>query len=143
MFGHKKTSPAQIETLIAAGTRIEGNLIVSGGVHLAGHVKGNVSTAPDGTAFLSIAPQGVVEGVVDVARVIVHGEVRGDIRARDRVELGAGARVSGDVTYGIIELAAGATIEGRLYSIGTSEASKIALAAPMPLQAVVIADGNG
>jgi len=44
----------------------------------------------------------------------VHGEVRGDIRAKDKVELGAGARVSGNVSYGVIEMAAGAVIQGRL-----------------------------
>jgi cytoskeletal protein CcmA (bactofilin family) len=137
MFGRKKNPGARIDTLIAAGTRIEGNLIVSGGVHLAGYVKGNVTTAPDATAFLSIAPQGVVEGVVEVARVIVDGEVRGDIRASERVELGATARVSGDVAYGIIELAAGATIQGRLFSIGNAgEPKKITLASPAPLRPV-------
>lgn len=137
MFGRKKNPGARIDTLIAAGTRIEGNLIVAGGVHLAGYVKGNVTTAADATAFLSIAPQGVVEGVVEVARVVVDGEVRGDIRASERVELGATARVSGDVAYGIIELAAGATIQGRLFSIGTAaEPKKITLASPAPLRPV-------
>jgi len=63
---------------------------------------------------LSIAPQGIVEGNVEVPRVIVNGEVRGDIRARDRVELGPTARVSGNVSYGVIEMAAGAVIQGRL-----------------------------
>jgi cytoskeletal protein CcmA (bactofilin family) len=115
MFGRKKQPPtAKIETLIGPGTRIEGNLIVTGGVHLEGYVKGNVTTGPDGTAVLSIGPQGVVEGIVEVPRVVVHGEVRGDIRAKEKVELGAGARVSGNVSYGIIEMAAGAVIQGRL-----------------------------
>jgi cytoskeletal protein CcmA (bactofilin family) len=115
MFGRKKQPPtAKIETLIGPGARIEGNLIVSGGVHLEGYVKGNVTTGPDGAAVLSIGPQGIVEGIVEVPRVVVHGEVRGDIRAKDKVELGAGARVSGNVSYGVIEMAAGAVIQGRL-----------------------------
>jgi cytoskeletal protein CcmA (bactofilin family) len=115
MFGRKKQPPtAKIETLIGPGTRIEGNLIVTGGVHLEGYVQGNVMTGPEGTAVLSIGSQGVVEGIVDVPRVVVHGEVRGDIRARDKVELGAGARISGNVSYGLIEMAAGAVIQGRL-----------------------------
>ncbi len=115
MFGRKKpAATTKIETLIGAGTRIDGNLIVTGGVHLEGFIKGNVLTAPEGSAVLSIGPQGVVEGVVEVPRVIVHGEVRGDIRAREKVDLGAGARVSGNVAYGVIEMAAGAQIQGRL-----------------------------
>jgi cytoskeletal protein CcmA (bactofilin family) len=115
MFGRKKKpETTKIETLIGAGTRIEGNVIVTGGVHLEGYVKGNVTTGPEGTAVLSIGPKGIVEGIVEVPRVVVHGEVRGDIRAKDKVELGAGARVSGNVSYGVIEMAAGAQIQGRL-----------------------------
>ena len=116
MFGRKKQSNSRIETLIAAGTRIEGNMFVSGGVHLEGTVVGNVTAEQGVAAVLSIAPKGLVEGCVDVPRVIVHGEVRGDIRARDKVELGPTAKVSGDVSYGVIEMAAGAVIQGRLVS---------------------------
>jgi cytoskeletal protein CcmA (bactofilin family) len=118
MFGTKKNRSARIETLIAAGTRIEGDVTFVGGLHLEGTVLGNVTADPAATAALSIAPQGVVEGTVDVPRVVVHGEVRGDIIARDKVELGATARVSGNVSYGVIEMAAGALIQGRLVSSG-------------------------
>ena len=114
MFGRSKQPSGEIETLIAAGTRVEGNLIVSGGIHLEGVVKGNVTCEQGGTALLTIARKGVVEGIVEVPRVVVHGEVRGDIRAREKVELGSTARVSGNVSYGIIEMAAGAVIQGRL-----------------------------
>lgn len=123
MFGRKKRSTSRIETLIAAGTRIEGNLFVSGGVHLEGTVVGNVTAEHGAPAVLSIAAKGLVEGCVDVPRVIVHGEVRGDIRAQDRVELGPTAKVSGDLSYGVIEMAAGAVIQGRLVSLAGTTAS--------------------
>jgi cytoskeletal protein CcmA (bactofilin family) len=116
MFGRRKQPAAQIETLIAAGTRVEGNLVVTGGVQLEGYVRGNVTCDAGATASLSIAPNGVVEGIVDVPRVVVHGEVRGDIRATDKIELGPTARVHGNVTYGVIEMAAGAVIRGRLFA---------------------------
>lgn len=118
MFGRKKHAAARIETLVAAGTRIEGNVTVAGGLHLEGTILGNVTAEPNAKSVLSVAPKGVVEGNVDVARVIVHGEVRGDIIAREKVELGPTARVSGNVSYGVIEMAAGAQIQGRLVSFG-------------------------
>lgn len=125
MFGSRKRAAPRIETLIAAGTRIDGNLVIAGGVYLEGYVHGNVSADPGATAaVLSIAQQGVVEGTVEVPRVIVNGEVRGDIRARDKVELGATARVSGNVSYGIIEMAAGAVIQGRLAAPGAAAAAE-------------------
>ena len=116
MFWRRRSKNRDIQTLIGAQARIEGDLIVSGGVHLEGQVLGNVRAGAGAPAVLSIAPQGVVEGSVEVPRVIVHGAVRGDIRASDKVELGATARVSGSVSYGVIEMAAGAVIEGRLIS---------------------------
>ena len=133
MFGRSKRPSAEIETLIAAGTRVEGNLIVSGGIHLEGVVKGNVTCEQGGTALLTIARKGVVEGIVEVPRVVVHGEVRGDIRARDKVELSSTARVSGNVSYGLIEMAAGAVIQGRLVAAtGPENAVSLAGAAPQP-----------
>ena len=46
--------------------------------------------------------------------VILNGIVKGDIEAGDRVELGAKARVLGNVHYTLIETAVGAQINGKL-----------------------------
>ncbi len=113
MFNRRPKDP-DIETLIGAGTRVDGDVRVTGGMHVEGRVHGNVVAEAGGAAVLEIAQGGVVEGNVDVPRVVVHGEVRGDIRASDKVELGATAKVSGSVVYGVIEMAAGAEIRGRL-----------------------------
>jgi cytoskeletal protein CcmA (bactofilin family) len=121
MFGRSKQPPTDFATLIGAGTRIEGNMVVKGGVHLEGFVRGNVSAESGASAHLTIAKGGVVEGIVEVPRVIVQGEVRGDIRAKEKVELGASARVSGNVSYAVIEMAAGAVIHGRLIAAGGPE----------------------
>jgi cytoskeletal protein CcmA (bactofilin family) len=110
----RKSKDTDIETLIGAGTRVDGDVRVTGGMHVEGRVHGNVAAEAGGTALLEVAQGGVIEGNVDVPRVIVHGEVRGDIRASVQVELGPTARVSGSVVYGVIEMAAGAVIHGRL-----------------------------
>jgi cytoskeletal protein CcmA (bactofilin family) len=118
MFKRRKAPmTADVETLIGPGTRVDGNLLVSAGVHLEGQVRGNVSAPDEGGAWLFVAERGVVEGQVDVPRVIVHGEVRGDIRAIAKVELGPRAKIAGNVHYGLIEMAAGALIQGRLMAI--------------------------
>jgi cytoskeletal protein CcmA (bactofilin family) len=116
MFTRKPRDP-EIETLIGPGTRVDGDLRVTGGVHVAGRVHGNVTVAEaSGAAVIEVAESGVVEGNVDVPRVVVHGEVRGDVRASEKIELGPKARVAGSVIYGVIEMAAGAVIQGRLVS---------------------------
>ena len=131
MFGMRRPpDPEEVETLIGAGTRVEGDLQVSAGVHLEGHVRGNVLADTAGKATLFVAERAVVEGVVDVPRVIVHGEVRGDIRAVNKVELGPKARVAGNVHYGLIEMASGALIQGRLVALPQAEPA--APANPVP-----------
>lgn len=117
MFRRKKrqeSNPTRIDTLIGAGTRIIGDVHFSGGLHVDGHVKGNVDAPQGSGATLSVSDAGVIEGSVAVPNVVLNGAVMGDILAHERVELGATARVSGNVYYGLIEMAMGAAINGKL-----------------------------
>lgn len=117
MFKRKKpaaTGPNRIDTLVGAGTRIIGDVHFSGGLHVDGHVKGNVDAPPTSSSTLSVSDAGVIEGSVAVPNVVLNGVVKGDIMANGRVELGAHARVSGNVYYGLIEMAMGAAINGKL-----------------------------
>jgi cytoskeletal protein CcmA (bactofilin family) len=114
MFKRNKPKTQRIDTLIGAGTRIIGDVHFSGGFHVDGHIKGNVDAPPDSGATLSVSDSGVVEGSVAVPNVVLNGTVKGDILAHDRVELGATARVTGNVYYGLIEMEMGAEINGKL-----------------------------
>jgi len=62
---------------------------------------------------------------VEAENVMLNGTVKGDIVARDRVVLGATARVQGNVYYGVIEMTLGAQIMGKLTSV--SEKSAVAV----------------
>jgi cytoskeletal protein CcmA (bactofilin family) len=114
MFKNSKPKLQRIDTLIGAGTRIIGDVQFSGGFHVDGHVKGNVDAPADSGATLSVSDSGVVEGSVAVPNVVLNGTVKGDILAHDRVELGATARVTGNVYYALIEMEMGAEINGKL-----------------------------
>jgi cytoskeletal protein CcmA (bactofilin family) len=120
MFKRKQSRPAKIQTLIGAKTRIDGDVEFSGGLHLDGHINGNVRAAVSPGAILSVSEQGCIEGSVAVASVILNGIVKGDIDATERVELGPKARVLGNVYYTIIETAIGAQINGKLLHRGNS-----------------------
>jgi cytoskeletal protein CcmA (bactofilin family) len=114
MFKRKPSKDIQIDTLIGAKTRIQGGVEFAGGLHLDGHINGDVKGAPGGHAILSVSETGCIEGSVFAASVLVNGTVNGDIDATDRVELGAKARVLGSVHYSVIESAVGAQIYGKL-----------------------------
>ncbi len=114
MFGRDSKQTGRIDTLIAKGTRIQGDVEFAGGLHLDGHVLGNVRAEPGAAATLSVSEHGSVEGSVQVASVVLNGTVKGDIHARERVVLGARARVHGNVHYGVIEMEMGAEVCGKL-----------------------------
>jgi cytoskeletal protein CcmA (bactofilin family) len=113
MFNRDK-NVARVDTLIGRSARIQGDVEFSGGLHIDGQVTGNVRVLPGGAASVSVSEQGVIEGSVEAPQVVLNGTVNGDIVASERVVLGAKARVRGNVSYGVIEMALGAEITGRL-----------------------------
>ncbi|MDX1404216.1 MAG: polymer-forming cytoskeletal protein [Woeseiaceae bacterium] len=113
MFGRKQRKQS-IDSLVGANSKVNGDLNFEGGCHINGVVKGNVSADPESVSWLSISEDGTVEGGVAVPYVELHGIVRGDVYANQRVELGPTARVIGNVYYNLIEMAIGAEINGKL-----------------------------
>jgi cytoskeletal protein CcmA (bactofilin family) len=109
-----KPIKAEIDTLIGAKSRINGDVEFVGGLHLDGHINGNVKSEPGSGATLSVSEQGCIEGSVVVTNIVLNGIVKGDIDAGDRVEMGPKARVLGSVSYTTIETAVGAQINGKL-----------------------------
>jgi len=122
MFNRRAKTAARIDTLIGRTTSVQGDIEFAGGLHIDGRVAGNVRMVPGGAAALSISEYGVVEGSVEAAQVVLNGVVNGDISATQKVVLGAKARVRGNVSYGVIEMALGAEINGRLIPAGLGAA---------------------
>jgi len=114
MFGRKDAMNTVVDTLVGENTKVSGDVIFSGRCHVDGDIKGNVSADSDSNSALSISEGGNVEGGVTAPFVILHGIVRGDVFASQRVELGPTARVIGNVYYNLIQMAEGAEINGKL-----------------------------
>jgi cytoskeletal protein CcmA (bactofilin family) len=104
----------RIDTLIGKAARVRGDLDYQGGLHLDGQIVGNVRSDDARDSSLAVSETGSIEGNVQVPNVVLQGSVKGDIHARERLVLGATARVEGDVYYGVIEMTVGAQIIGKL-----------------------------
>lgn len=111
--GGKKPRNTRIDTLVGKNTEVHGDLRFSGGLHIDGTVKGNVS-ASDDDSVISLSKHGLVEGEVRVSHIVLDGTVTGDVYAAERVELAANAKVNGNVYYNLIEMAVGASVNGKL-----------------------------
>jgi cytoskeletal protein CcmA (bactofilin family) len=112
----------KIDTLIGTAARLQGDIVFAGGLHVDGHIVGNVSADPSSDSTLSVSEHGRIDGAVEVPNVILEGTVKGHIHARGRVVLGPKSRVEGDVYYGVIEMTLGAEIMGRLLPLPAGQA---------------------
>jgi cytoskeletal protein CcmA (bactofilin family) len=124
MFTRNSRAP-RIDTLIGKSAYVRGDVEFAGGLHVDGHVGGSVRSDPASPATLSVSESGSIDGAVEVPNVVLHGAVRGDIHARERLVLGATARVEGNVYYGVIEMALGAQIMGKLVRLGSEAAGPV------------------
>src|SRR5438270_13102390 len=103
MFG-KTNKPSPIDSLIGAGTTIEGDVTFTGGLRIDGTVKGNVRASGNKPGTLVVSELAKVEGDIDVAHVVINGTVAGTVRGSEYVELLHRARVNGIVLYKLMEI---------------------------------------
>jgi cytoskeletal protein CcmA (bactofilin family) len=112
MFGKKAQPP--IKSLIAHGSRVEGNLKFTEGLRVDGEVVGDIRAMTEEPSMLVISEAAVVQGEIHADHVIVNGTVRGPIHARELLELQPKAHIEGDVSYRALEMHQGAVIAGQL-----------------------------
>lgn len=105
---------SKVDTLIGRNTEVLGDVRFNGGLHVDGVVKGRIVADEDDNATLSVSEDGRVEGDVRVPHLILNGKVEGDVVATQRIVLSPKARVNGNVFYNVLEMNAGATVNGQL-----------------------------
>jgi cytoskeletal protein CcmA (bactofilin family) len=105
-----------IDTLVGAGSVLQGDLVFTGGLRVDGHIKGHVSAHDSSNGTLVLSESGVVEGDINVPHVVINGTVKGNIASTGHVELQANANISGDIHYKAVEMELGAVLNGSLVS---------------------------
>ena len=105
-----KERPEMKESVIAADLTIEGKIVGSGHVRIAGRFKGDVQV--DGN--LTIDSGANLDGQVRAHTVTVGGELKGNIENAKRVELLEGGIINGDVKAGLLTVAAGSRMRGQV-----------------------------
>lgn len=102
--------PALKESLIASDLTIEGKIHGSGHIRIAGRFKGDVQVDGDLTVELGAK----LNGGVRARKVVIAGELEGNIDAAQRVELLESGVMIGDVKAGVVTVAAGARVRGQV-----------------------------
>jgi cytoskeletal protein CcmA (bactofilin family) len=116
MFTNRKdarTTAPEATTLIATGTTIKGDIHFSGRLHVDGKIEGAIRG--DGAqAMLTLSAHAIVTGEVQAPHIVIDGTINGDVTAGERLELASNARVEGNVYYKLLEMSAGAQINGKM-----------------------------
>jgi cytoskeletal protein CcmA (bactofilin family) len=126
MFSKKHSKPqTQIDSLIGAGTSIDGDLNFSGGMRIDGQVNGNVVAAQGKPSTLVLSEHARVNGEVNVTHLVINGAISGSVFASEYMELQSKAKINGDVHYTTLEIQLGAIVEGRLIHSSTAGQDKV------------------
>jgi cytoskeletal protein CcmA (bactofilin family) len=97
-------------TLVAAGTRFEGDLTCPGDASVAGEVVGRGQV----NGMLILSDSGRWCGTVQCAAALLAGIFEGGLMVAGKLEIRASARIKGSLTATHIAVAEGAIIEGDL-----------------------------
>ena len=110
MFRRRGRHPqrSELTAFIDEGSEMEGRYTFRGTVMLNGRIKGEISSADT----LIIGERGVLVADISAGRVTISGEVTGNVRALERIDLKPTARVYGDVEAPVVVLEEGALFEG-------------------------------
>ena len=126
MLGNKKSSLSVSgkTTLISSDTVILGDIRFSGVLDIEGLVQGNIVAQPGKDAMVRVVDKGRVEGEIRAPSVVINGAVEGNVHSTKHLELASRARVQGNVFYTLVEMAAGAEVNGALAHVAEPGAAK-------------------
>ncbi|MBI4994721.1 polymer-forming cytoskeletal protein [Candidatus Peregrinibacteria bacterium] len=99
----------QSETIIGPSVHLEGNFNSQGNIKIAGSLAGSLQTVGN----VVIEEGAKVHASVGAQMALVAGEVRGDVKIKDKLELTSTARVWGNVEAKVLVIAAGAILNGK------------------------------
>ncbi|MDB4138037.1 polymer-forming cytoskeletal protein [Methylophilaceae bacterium] len=116
----KKKNKFNIDTLINEDFVIKGDTTYVGGIRLDGKIIGNVNVLGGNNGTLIMGEGSEVRGDIIVHNAIIGGKVTGNIRALNYIEIHPKADISGDIEYKVLEVHAGAKVQGVLKMMSTS-----------------------
>jgi cytoskeletal protein CcmA (bactofilin family) len=90
-------------------------------LHIDGHAKGSIQYA----GSVRVGPQSVVTGDIRARTIVVEGEVNGDLVAEQLIQVGACARVHGDLQAPRVAMVRGAWLHGRITMRRRAESGEI------------------
>jgi len=112
-------------TTIAAGLKISGEISGATDLYIDGETQGKVRLP---SARVSVGPNGRVQADIEAREIIIEGTVLGNLKAGERLHLGAASRVQGSILTPRIAIEDGARLRGKVEMVrsGSSQSNSSA-----------------
>ena len=103
---------AEARTRVAVGrsVNVSGKLIFHEAVRIEGRFRGEVRSVE----LVVVGEDGIIEGKVSAPRLLIMGELHGDLIGCDRVVIGPRAKVFGNIEARSLTVAEGAYLDGNI-----------------------------
>jgi cytoskeletal protein CcmA (bactofilin family) len=122
-----------LNALLGRGSEFEGKLTFEGTVRIDGKFNGTIVT----NDVLVVGEGAKVSAEISAGTVIVHGEINGNVKAKNSVELHHPARMKGNIETTSLMIEKGVTFEGQCKMEGVERGAPSKPApSPSPVTAV-------
>jgi cytoskeletal protein CcmA (bactofilin family) len=120
-----KPEGATLNGFLDKGSHFQGDLVFEEAFRIDGKFQGKIRSGSE----LILGDSAEVEGEIDVGRLSVNGALKGTVRAKERVELHARARVEADLSTPVLKIEEGARFDGTCRMGETAKSNVIDLPA--------------
>jgi len=98
------------ETIIGPSVMVKGNFNSTGNIVINGILKGGVKTAGN----IYIGDHANITADLEAKAATIGGEVRGNLKIKELLQVAAGAKIIGDVECALLSVESGAVINGKV-----------------------------
>ena len=124
------TGGSDLNALLGRGSEFDGKLTFEGTVRIDGKFTGTIVS----NDVLVVGEGAKVAAEITCGTIIVHGEINGNIKARNLVELHHPARVRGNVETPTLMIEKGVMFEGQTKMEGVEKPPQRPAATPVPIK---------
>lgn len=115
-YSAPKAAASNGTTTIAAGLKINGEISGSSDLYIDGETQGKIRMTG---ARVTVGPNGRVQADIEAREIFIEGSVQGNLKAGERLHLGASSKVQGSVLTPRFAIEDGARLRGKVEMVRT------------------------
>ncbi len=110
-----------VETVVGPSVHVEGDFASEGNILVKGSVSGSVKTSK----LLTVETGAKILANVRAGSAHIAGEIRGNVKIADSLELSSTAQIFGDISCSTLAIEAGAIVQGKVNMRGSSASDEV------------------